>query len=233
MHDVAIFGCGGLGQMTRDILVQAGRYRAIAFLDSDTSKHGKSIDELPVVGGLESFGRAIAGGTRVIVAIGDNRARVSIADELQRRGAKLVGAIHPLASISPSARIAEHVIIGPRAIICVNVSVGPHTILSAGSIADHDARIGAGCHLHPAARLAGSVRVDDLATIGIGACVIPGCRIGRGAWVSPGAVVIRDVRAGETAAGVPATAVAADGSRFTPQPMPVNLPPPQDVPTPA
>ncbi len=232
--NVAIFGCGGLGQMTQDILVQAGRCSPVAFLDSDPNKHARKIDGVPVVGGLESLASVIAGGVHgVVVAIGDNRTRVSIATEIERRGARLVGAVHPLASISPSARIAEHVIIGPRAIICVNAAVGPHSILAAGSIADHDTRIGVGCHLHPASRLAGAVQVEDLATIGIGACVIPACRIGAGANVAAGAVVIRDVRPNETVAGVPAKPVCGSGSRFTPESLPVNLPPVREVPTPA
>ena len=109
MMNVAIFGCGGLGQMTQDVLVQAGRYRPVAFLDSDPTKHAREIDGVPVVGGLESLTSTIDGGVHgVIVAIGDNRTRVAIATEIQSRGVRLVGAVHPLASISPSARIAQH-----------------------------------------------------------------------------------------------------------------------------
>jgi acetyltransferase-like isoleucine patch superfamily enzyme len=64
------------------------------------------------------------------------------------------------------------------------------------------------------------VSVEDYATLGIGACVIQGRRIGRGAHVEPGAVVIKDVPAGATVGGVPATMERPVASRFVPQPLP-------------
>lgn len=221
IHDVAIFGCGGLGRMVRDILLRSRR-RPVAFLDSDPNTHGRTVDDLPVLGGVSEAVHLAESAVGVVVAIGHNRARVSVAEELEKAGVPLVGAVHPLASIAASAVVDEHVIIGPRAVICVSARVGEHSILAAGVIADHDVRIGRGCHLYPAARLAGAVEVDDYATIGIGACIIPGRRIGRDAAVQPGAVVIRDVRPSEHAAGVPAVAVPAPYSGFTPEPLAVR-----------
>ncbi len=219
IRDVAIFGCGGLGRMVRDILLRSRR-RPVAFLDSDGAAHGRTIDGLPVLGGVEEAVHLGERGVGVVVAIGHNRARVSVAEELATAGVPLVGAVHPLASIARSAMLGKHVIIGPRAVICVNACVGEHSILAAGVIADHDVRVGRGCHLHPAARLAGAVQVEDYATIGIGACIIPGRRIGRDATVQPGSVVIRDVRASEHAAGVPARAIPGLYSGFVAEPLP-------------
>lgn len=213
MQDVGIYGCGGLGQLARDILLQAGRFRPRVWFDSDRTRHGSVVDGLPVAGGLGAARRLIREGLAgVLVAIGDNRARVAVAEELLRAGARLISAWHPLASISPSAQVAGHTILGPRVMICVNARVGAHSILSAGVIADHDTQIGVGCHLHPAVRLAGGVRLDDLVTVGIGACLIPGRRVCREAHVYPGSVVIRDVAAHRTVAGVPAVAVESDAS---------------------
>lgn len=205
MRDVVIFGAGGLACLVLDILRQAGRYRPVALLDSDPQTHGTTVDDLPVAGDIRHADRLIrAGVSGAIVAIGDNHTRVAIAGELRRRGLQLVSAVHPLASISPTARLGEHLIIGPRVTVCVHARIDRHVVLSAGSIIEHDNRIGLGAFLHPAVRLAGTVFVDDFATLGIGACVIPGGRIGRNAQVAPGAVVIRDVPPDTTVSGVPA-----------------------------
>jgi acetyltransferase EpsM len=216
MDDVVIYGAGGLGCLVQDILQQGGRWRPVAFLDSNPALRGQVVADLPVRGGLDEVdGLLNAGISRVIVAIGDNRARVALAEALQARHMQLISAIHPLASLSPSAIIAEHVIIGPRATVCVHARIGPHSVLSAGAIADHDNVIGKGAFLEPAVRLAGGVTIEDFAAVGIGASVIPGRRVGRGARVAPGAVVIRDVRAETTVAGVPATQTRSY-SRFVP-----------------
>jgi sugar O-acyltransferase (sialic acid O-acetyltransferase NeuD family) len=217
MEDVVIYGAGGLGCLVQDILRQEGRYRPVAYLDSNPSLHGRVVAELPVRGGLDQVADLLRSGIcRAIVAVGDNAARVALAGELQARHMQLISAIHPLASLSPSAIVSEHVIIGPRATVCVHARIGPHSILSAGAIAEHDNFIGKGAFLEPAVRLAGNVTVEDFAAIGIGASVIPGRRVGRGARVAPGAVVIRDVPPSSIVGGVPATLQVQSPSRFVP-----------------
>jgi len=218
MDAVVIFGAGGLGCVVQDILQQGGRYRPVAFLDSDPALHGRTVADLPVRGGIEEVDNLLrAGISRAVVAIGDNVARASMAAALEARHMQLVSAIHPLASLSPSAVIAEHVIVGPRATVCVHARIGPHAILSAGAIADHDNVIGKGAFLEVAVRLAGQVTIEEFATIGIGASVIPGRRVGPRARVAPGAVVIRDVAADTVVGGIPATAQVATGSHFIPE----------------
>jgi len=218
MDKVVIYGAGGLGCQVQDILQQAGRYQPVAFLDSNPAKHGAVVAGLPVVGGLsEVEGLLRSGVSRAVVAIGDNVARVAVAETLQTLGMTLVSAIHPLASVSPSAALAEHVVIGPRATVCVHARVGPHSVLSAGAIAEHDNVIGRGVFLEPAVRLAGAVTIEDLAVIGIGATVIPGRRVGRGARIEAGAVVIEDVPPNCSVGGIPAKVRGPLRSRFVPQ----------------
>jgi len=222
MDDVVIYGAGGLGCLVQDILQQGGRYRPVAFLDSNPELHGRMVAGLRVQGGIEEVDRLLRSGiSHAIVAIGDNVSRVALAEKLRARHMQLISAIHPLASLSPSAVVAEHVIVGPRAIVCVHARIGPHSVLSAGAITEHDNVIGKGAFLEPAVRLAGHVTVADFAAIGIGACVIPGCHVGRGARVVPGAVVIRDVPPNAIVAGIPAVARRPTHSRFIPEPDPV------------
>ncbi len=214
MEDVAIYGASGLGCQVQDILYQAGHYRPVVFLDSDPRKHGTTVGGLPVEGGLARVEILRRAGVRgIIVAIGDNLTRAAHAETLQTHGMTLISAIHPLASISPSAQIADHVIIDARATVCVHVRIGRHTVLSAGAIAEHDNVIGVGVFLGPAVRLAGTVTVGDFARIEIGATVIPGRTVGQGAVVKAGAVVIRDVPATMAVGGVPATTWNPDGVR--------------------
>jgi sugar O-acyltransferase (sialic acid O-acetyltransferase NeuD family) len=217
MTDVAIFGAGGLGCLVNDILLQTARFRPVAFLDSDPRKHGRTIDGLTVRGGLEQVpALRRAGATAIIVAIGDSHVRVRLAELLRREGMRLVSAIHPLATVAPSARLGNHLIAGARTIICVHAAIGDHCVLSTGSIIEHDNQLGTGVFLHPAVRLAGGVKINDYATLGIGACVIPYQQVGREALVEPGAIVIRDVLAGTTVSGAPATRLSVPPSHFVP-----------------
>lgn len=218
---VVIYGAGGFGGQVLAILQQAGRYRPIAFLDSNPRRHGDVVAGLPVRGGLECVASLREDGVRhVIVAIGDNVTRAAHAETLQAHGMELVSAIHPLASISPSAEVEDHVIIDARATVCVHSRIGRHAVLSAGAICDHDNVIGVGVYLGPAARLAGGVHVGDFASLEIGAAVIPGKKVGEGARVQAGAVVIRDVPPRTTVCGAPARLGGEVASRFVADPRP-------------
>jgi sugar O-acyltransferase (sialic acid O-acetyltransferase NeuD family) len=226
VDDIAIYGSGGLGRVVRDILLADRRYRVAAFLDSDSTRHGTEVDGVRVYGGLDNIDRFLrGGGMGVVVAVGDNHARVAIAEQLRERGVPLVSAVHPLATIAPSARLGEHLIIGARATVCVHATIAAHCVLSTGAIVEHDNCLEQGVFLHPAVRLAGGVTVQDCATLGIGACVIPYRRIGRGACVEPGAVVIRDVPPETVVGGVPAARRTHAPSRFVPSGLPAAYAP--------
>lgn len=210
MDEVVIYGAGGLGQEVCDILLQAGTLRPVGFLDSDPARHGTHVAGLAVLGGLEQAVKLQRLGIdHIVVAIGDNGTRAAHAETLRALGLTLASAIHPLASVSRSVNLGEHVIIGARATLCVHGHVGSHAILSAGVIAEHDHEIGVAAFLGPAVRLAGGVTLGDFARLEIGATVIPGRRVGRGATVQAGAVVIRDVPPEAVVSGVPAQAVVA------------------------
>lgn len=215
MRKIVIFGAGGLGRLVLDTLIQADHYHPAAFLDSDANRHGLDIDGVPVIGGMDRVAELRRSGVdTAIVAIGDMRNRVAVAEQLARRGMALASAIHPLASIAPSAILGNHLIIGARAAVCVHARIGEHAVVLAGCIVEHDNELGEGVFLHPAVRLAGGVKVQDFAVLQIGACVIPYREVGRNSRVAPGAVVIRDVLPGTTVFGVPAVRELSDSTAF-------------------
>jgi sugar O-acyltransferase (sialic acid O-acetyltransferase NeuD family) len=205
MADLVIIGAGGIGRLALDILLHD--HRPVAFVDSDPRKHGEYIDGIAVQGGFDQLPLLRASGvTHAFVAVGANRERIRVAAFAAQAGFELASAIHPLASISTTAKIGRHVLIGARAIVGVHAQVADYAMIGAGAIVEHDNVIGEGAFLHPAVRLAGTVTINRCATLGIGASVIPGRKVGEHAYVSAGAVVIHDVPEGVTVSGIPAVA---------------------------
>ena len=206
--DILLIGCGGHGKVVLDAVRQEGRHRVVGFLDADPATHGRSVHDVPVLGGpnlLDKMpGRKVRG---VIVAIGDNRTRANYAAEAEAAGLELVSVVHPRACVAESATVGRGVVIAAGAVVSVDATIGDGTIINTSAVVDHECVIGRHTHIAPGVRLAGRVTVGDFAFVGLGAMVIQCLAVGERAVVGAGAVVRTDVAAGVTVVGVPARVI--------------------------
>lgn len=113
--------------------------------------------------------------------------------------------VHPRSSTGSDLRIGPGVLLAAGARVTTNVTLGRHTHLNVNSVVSHDAVLGDHVTLSPGTLVNGNVTMGDRSFLGTGAVVLPGRTIGADAVVGAGAVVTRDVPAGVTAMGVPAT----------------------------
>lgn len=194
---VVIFGSGGHGKVTWDILTLGG-YQVVGFLDDEPS--AAHVLGLPVV--VRAADLPPHDG--LIIAVGDNQLRAAKFAEFHAAGATLVNAIHPSAIIAGRVTLGVGVVIAAGVVVNLDTTIGDNTILNTGATIDHDNLIGDHAHVAPGCHLAGGVTVGEGAFLGIGTSVVPGRRIGAWATVGAGAVVVRDVEAGARVAGVPA-----------------------------
>lgn len=205
MDEVVIVGAGGHGRVVLDILAQAESYKPIGFLDNNRQLHGRRVDGLKVLGGVDKAASLHAEGVRrAIVAIGDNGIRRDIARTVEAAGFELVNAIHPSARLATNVTLGKGLVIAAGALVCAHVQIGDYAILNTGCIVDHESMIGMAVHICPGVRLAGHVVAESGAFVGIGATIIQNVRIGFEAIVGAGAVVVQDVEPMTTVVGVPA-----------------------------
>ena len=213
--DVVIIGAGGHGKVVLDILRAASnsKIRPIGFLDADQSLFGTRIHDLPVLGPIHHISKLksqrVSG---ALVAIGDNRARLSYAKYLSDEGIELISAIHPRAMVSPTARIGRNVVICAGSIVCTDAQIADSVILNTACVVDHECEVGQGAHICPSAALAGRVSIGAGAFVGLGAKVIQCRTVGEYATIGAGAVVIDDIPDNSTAVGVPARIIQTSAS---------------------
>ncbi|HWE01098.1 MAG TPA: acetyltransferase [Tepidisphaeraceae bacterium] len=210
--DVIIVGAGGHGKVVLDILRAGGRHVPIGFIDADVTLAGSSVGELKVVGPANMLPklrqRKVKG---AIIAIGDNRTRMRYARLLQEQGFELINAVHPTASVSPSAILGANVVIAAQSVICTEARIEDSVVINTGAIVDHECIVHEGAFIAPGVCLAGRVRIGAGAFVGLGANVIQCLSIGQYAVIGAGAAVIADVADYATAVGVPARVIKIDG----------------------
>jgi UDP-perosamine 4-acetyltransferase len=190
---VLILGAGGHGRAVCEAAVDAG-FEVAGFLDGRAP--------LPDVLGLPVLGREEAhGGGPVLIALGDNAARLEAAGRL---GVVLPILLHPSVVRARSAELLEGAVVMPRAVLGAQARVGRLALVNTGAIVEHDVELGEGAHIAPGAVLCGGVRIGARALVGAGAVVAPNVHVGEGAVIGAGASVLQNVDAFSRVGGVPA-----------------------------
>lgn len=195
-----VFGTGGRGRevawMARDLGLAPDRLR---FVVDPEFLNERTIDGIPVLHAAD-FSRRHPGAP-MFVAVGDCRARRSIAGRLEERGHVFPTLVSRHAVVSDLAALSRGVIVYPGAVVTVNVQFDRHVHLDSRASVSHDVSIGEFTSLSPGAIICGHVEIGADVFIGASACVIngaPGRRltVGAGSFVKAGAVVVRPVPGG-------------------------------------
>ncbi|HVW28561.1 MAG TPA: acetyltransferase [Polyangiaceae bacterium] len=210
-----VWGASGHASVVEDCARTSGAYSVVGFIDElHPERRGERVSRLPILGGREALDAARrAGVSHVLLGVGNNQARLRIADDVVAAGMELGTVIHPTATVAHSASLGPGVVVVAGAIVGPEATVGRAALINTSSSVDHHCRIGAGAHIAPGALLAGGVEIGELAWIGIGAIVIERVRVGDGAFVGAGALVLRDLPAGTMAYGLPARPVRPTSTR--------------------
>jgi sugar O-acyltransferase (sialic acid O-acetyltransferase NeuD family) len=198
---IFVFGAGGHGRVVAEIMLACG-WNLQGFLDDAAEEHASTMFGLPVRNadhGLKSGPRG-----RVALGIGDNGAREAIAERVRNAGGSLISAVHPSAIISPSANLAEGVVVMAGAVLNAECRIFEGAIINTGAVIEHDVQVGRYAHVSSNCTTGGGAQIGDRALVGLGAVVLPGKRIGSDSLIGAGAVVTSDIGDGEVAYGVPA-----------------------------
>ncbi|MEG0388942.1 MAG: acetyltransferase [Niameybacter sp.] len=202
MNNLLIVGAGGQGKVVLDCAQNMKCFDEIHFLDD--KKVGQEVLGHKVIGKLVDVQSLREDYANAFVAIGNNRYRLQLIEDLQVLGYKIPILIHPTAIISTYAKIGIGTIVLPGAILNAGCEVGKGVIVNTSVVVEHDCRIGDGVHLSPTAKMGGEVTIGDETWVCIGATIINQITIGSNCVVAAGAVVIDDIEAQTSVYGVPA-----------------------------
>lgn len=215
MKRVIILGAGGHARVIVDCLQQMRGVWIYGILERDQSQWGKTVWEVPILGGDEllsgmkkkKIGYFVVG----VGGIGDNRPRRKLFEIGQANGLKPLIVKHPSSVCSKWACVGSGCQLLAKSVVNPGAELGVNVIVNTGAIVEHDCKIELHVHISPGAVLCGGVHVGMGAHIGAGATIRQGIHIGERAVVGMGAVVVKNVLAGSVVAGVPAHIMRAAG----------------------
>ena len=188
---LALWGAGGHGGVVLDAIRQQGLYEPVAFLEEKESSSQVPNRHLglPVFFGRNHLGILRNNGVGgMVIAIGDEKTRVSLAAAGVSAGFQLCTIVHPSAVICPDVHLGVGTVVCAGSIVQTGTQIGDNVVVNTGASVDHDCDIRDGVQLAPGVVLGGRVHIDSLSFVGIGATIINRIVVGRNCLIGAGAV---------------------------------------------
>ena len=204
---IAIYGASGFGREVAWLIQICNSYKAVCFIDDNISKHGTSLNGIPVMSleqAREKFPNA-----RVVGGVGAPKIREKLMKKACMGGFAFGTIIHPRVEYSQWIEIGIGTVICAGNILTTNIRLGKHIQINLDCTIGHDVIMGDFTTLAPGVHVSGWVHFGKRVYVGTGAIIINGTEenpiiIGDDAVIGAAAAVINDVPAGGTVVGVPA-----------------------------
>lgn len=207
MHDLVIYGAGGLGREVAEIVRRINErhrfWNLLGFIDDGAQAPALS-GGLPLLGGLsfvEGFGRPLD----VVLSIARPADKRRIYETLKPHShVHFPNVIDADTKLSSRIFMEEGIVISHFCSISVDVTLGRCTFVNTGSHIGHDSTLGDFCSVMPSVNISGNVTIGNEALIGVGAAILQGRTIGHRSTVGMGSIVLNDVPEDSTVLGNPA-----------------------------
>ncbi len=211
MKDLVIIGAGNVGTHIAYNYSQYGLdYRLVGFLDDDPAKQGKEIAGYRVIGTVERLFEM--GDVAVVIGIAFPRQKRQVYEKLAARGRfEYPSLVSAKAWVSEGVAVGQGTIVYPGAAVNYGCEVGDFCVVNMNCALGHNTTMESYVALAPGVNLAGFTHVEEGADIGIGAATRQRVHIGRYAVIGGQSMLLDDVAAHSTVAGVPARPLADRG----------------------
>jgi sugar O-acyltransferase (sialic acid O-acetyltransferase NeuD family) len=206
IEHIVIVGAGGFGREVASYIEQlpaSAGVRIAGFLD-DTRARGPALSEgfpYPLLGGIDGY--VPQPGHALIVAIGDPKAKLRIARNLEERGARFYTLVHPTAVVARTAQLGKGVIVCPFAFVSADTKLADFVTVNVYTSIGHDASVGEGSTLSGHVDITGFAKLGECVFVGSNAAVLPRVEVGAQSTIGAGAIVVRRVQPGTTIYATP------------------------------
>lgn len=139
-----------------------------------------------------------------ICALGDAQWKKHYVGIMQAKSAHFISLIHKKSYIGKNTKIGVGCIVSNDVCISCDVSIGDFVTFQRLVDIGHDAIIGNYCHLGSDSFMGGYSQIGNETTVHTKGIVLPHIKVGNNCLVGAGAVVIRQVKDGNTVYGNPA-----------------------------
>jgi sugar O-acyltransferase (sialic acid O-acetyltransferase NeuD family) len=177
-------------------------WNVIGFVENTRERIGQHVNGIPII----SLEKAAKYSTDIyaVAAIGKSETRERAVKEAEELGFRFATLIHPTVCMDrETVKIGQGSMICAGNILTVNINIGKHVLLNNNCTIGHDCVLEDYVSLAPGCHLSGYTILRRGCYLGTGSVTIEKIEIGHYSVIGAGAVVINNIPANVTAAGVP------------------------------
>lgn len=197
-----VYGTGGLGVETMDILSDSLNHSGAKDVELSFLVDEPNVSEIngyPIVAWGDCDPNA-----NVTIAVGEPAIREILAKKCIHKGLELRSVVSPQAYISPSANLAEGVVVAPFASIQADAFLDSNVAVNTQAIIGHHVKVMMHSVISSQANLGGASFVGEKTYIGMGAMIKEKVQIGSQTILGMGSIAYNDIPDAVIAIGNPA-----------------------------
>lgn len=209
MSALVLVAAGGLAREVIALEKSLGRAEELLLVDDDPARWGTLVDGVRVMGPVVAAAEDFDG--EIVLCAGKGSVRRLIAHRLAAMGvtsARYGRIIHPSVEIPPGCTVGPGCILLSSVVMTAGVHLHRHVVAMPHVTLTHDDLVSDFATLCAGVTLGGGVRVGEGAYLGMSSSVRENVVVGPDAVLGMGSVLLHDLPAGETWAGVPARSLA-------------------------
>lgn len=209
-----LVAASGLAREVLAVVRTRGGFDVAGFLDDSPALQGTTIDGVPVLGTIEEV--PAHPWCDVLVCAGRGAAREAIVARLgalEVSPARYATVVHPSVDVPVGCEVGSGSIVLAGVVMTTSITLGEHVVVMPNVTLTHDDVLQDYATVCAGVALGGGVVVGRGAYLGMSSSVREHAVVGPGATLGMGAVLLQDLPAGETWAGVPARALPAYDDR--------------------
>lgn len=195
----------GLSQDPLRRYVLKEKIELLGFVDENKENHGKTVHNIPVLGGFEWL-RNAGPEIQLALGVGFPRIKKKFVTMLQELGLdfQFPTLVHPTANIGDNVKLGWGALVMMNNSITVDITIGDYALINQGCSIGHDTVIGQFASLAPHCVISGYTEIGEGADLGSNVVTKPGVKIGDWSAVGLQAGVVKDIPAKVVAIGCPA-----------------------------
>lgn len=206
--------------LAREVMVAAHagtEYTVAGVVDDNVALHGKSVGGAPVLGGIEIAVEHPE--AEMVVCVGSGEGRERVVGRLAELGVgddRFGTIVDPTAVVPGNCVLGVGTVLLARVVLTADVAVGRHVVAMPGVVMTHDDMVDDYATLSAAVVLGGGVHVGRRAYLGMNSSVRQNLQIGCDSTLGMGSVLLQDLPAAATWAGIPACPLGVSGRHVVP-----------------